>query len=67
MYMQAFRQPKELENQKKLAKILKKPLDPEVEKEFFTYEAFLRGLGRMSLSKYSPFHPSLNEEHACLT
>lgn len=48
--MQAFRKPKSVAEQKKLARILKKPLNPEIEKELFEYDAFLRGLGRMSLS-----------------
>lgn len=40
----------------KLEKILKKPLDEptkkKIENELFTYEGFLRNLGRMSLSKF---------------
>jgi hypothetical protein len=52
LYFQAFREPKSATEQKKLARILKKPLDPEIEKYFFDYDAFLRGLGRMSLSMF---------------
>jgi hypothetical protein len=55
LYFQTFREPKSAADQKKLARILKKPLDPEIEKYLFKYEAFLNGLGRMSLSM--PFPP----------
>lgn len=50
LYLQAFREPKSAPDQKKLARILKKPLNPDVEKDLFDYDSFLRGLGRMSLS-----------------
>jgi hypothetical protein len=50
LYIQAFREPKSVPEQKKLARLLKKPLELEIEKELFEYGGFLRGLGRMSLS-----------------
>ena len=52
LYFQAFREPKSAADQKKLARIMKKPLDPEIEKYLFEYDAFLHGLGRMSLSTF---------------
>jgi hypothetical protein len=52
LYFQAFREPKSTADRKKLARILKKPLDPDIETYFFSYDAFLRGLGRMSLSMF---------------
>lgn len=50
LYSQAFREPVQEAEKKKLARILKKPIPQEVIDELFDYEAFLRGLGRMSLS-----------------
>lgn len=51
LYLEAFREPKNPADQKKLAKILKKPVNPVIEKQLFDYErGFLKGLGRMSLS-----------------
>ncbi|KAL0579071.1 hypothetical protein V5O48_002913 [Marasmius crinis-equi] len=50
LYMQAFKRPASSSEQKKLAKLYKKPLRAEVERELFEYEGFLRGLGRMSLN-----------------
>jgi len=50
LYFQAFREPKSAPDKKRLARLLKKPIDAEIENEFFTYDAFLRGLGRMSLN-----------------
>ncbi|KAJ7585251.1 hypothetical protein C8J56DRAFT_862870 [Mycena floridula] len=50
LFLQAFKEPKTPGEQKKLARLLKKPLSPELEKELFDYEAFSRGLGRMSLN-----------------
>jgi hypothetical protein len=38
-----------------LARILKKPLKEAIAKELFEYDAFLRGLGRMSLSNAFTF------------
>lgn len=52
LYLEAFRTPKLPADQKKLAKILKKPLDPMIENAFFEYDAFLHGLGRVSLSMF---------------
>jgi len=53
LYLQAFKEPKTIQEQKKLAKLLKKPLPADVEHDLFDYSlGFLRGLGMMSLSKY---------------
>ena len=49
-YTQAFVEPPDTTSQKKLAKILKRPLPKEVADALFTYDGFLHGLGRMSLS-----------------
>ena len=51
LFLQAFKEPTAPADKKKLTKILRKPIKEEVAKEVFEYEAFLRGLGRMSLSK----------------
>ncbi|KDQ55937.1 hypothetical protein JAAARDRAFT_36713 [Jaapia argillacea MUCL 33604] len=51
IFIQAFHDPPTDQAKKKLAKILKKPLTPEIEEELFPYGAFLRGLGRMSLNQ----------------
>ena len=51
--MEAFREPSNAADKKKLGRILKKPLNPQIEKALFDYEdGFLRGLGRMSLSAF---------------
>jgi hypothetical protein len=68
LYLQAFREPKSAPDQKKLARILKKPLNPDVEKDLFDYDSFLRGLGRMSLNIEShgglyTLHSHIN--HSC--
>jgi hypothetical protein len=49
--LQAFKEPKSPAQQKKLARILQKQIPEELQKDTFNYQAFLRGLGRMSLSK----------------
>lgn len=51
LYLSAFKAPKAPDEQKKLAKILKRPLPEALQSELFEYAAFLRGLGRMSLSQ----------------
>ena len=51
LYVQAFQEPATEAEKKRLAKILKKPLPQDIVDMFFDYEAFLRGLGRMSLSE----------------
>lgn len=54
LYLQAFSEPPNPTDKKKLGKLLKKPLGAELSKELFDYEAgFLKGLGRMSLSEFS--------------
>ena len=58
LYMHAFRAPATERDKKRLARILKKPIKPEIADAFFTYDAFLLGLGRMSLST-SPSPPPL--------
>jgi len=54
LYQQAFWEPSNDTDKKKLAKILKRPLDASVKKrigdDLFTYDTFLRNLGRMSLN-----------------
>ena len=53
LYLQAFKKPETLHEQKKLAKLLKKPLPADVEHDLFDYsQGFLRRLGMMGLSKY---------------
>lgn len=47
LFVQAFQNT----NSKSVARILKKPLDSEIEKALFDYESFSTNLGRMSLSK----------------
>ena len=54
LYVQAFKEPKTMHEQKKLAKLLKKPLPADIEHDLFDYSlGFLRGLGMVSLSKHS--------------
>lgn len=61
LFVEAFREPKNPADQKKLARNLKKPIKPIIEKQLFDYErGFLRGLGRMSLSKSSPLSESIS-------
>ncbi len=50
LYVQAFQEPATDAEKKRLAKLLKRPLRQDVADALFDYEAFLRGLGRMSLS-----------------
>jgi hypothetical protein len=53
LYLQAFKTPKTMQEQKKLAKLLKKPLPADVEHDLFDYSlGFLRRLGMVSLSKH---------------
>jgi hypothetical protein len=49
-FRQAFVEPPDAPWQKKLAKVLKRPPPKEVADALFTYNGFLHGLGRMSLS-----------------
>ena len=49
-FTQAFVAPPDTVQQKKLAKVLNRPLPKEVADALFTYDGFLHGLGRMSLS-----------------
>jgi hypothetical protein len=51
LFLQAFKEPKSPAQQKKLARILQRQIPDELQKDTFNYQAFLRGLGRMSLSK----------------
>lgn len=53
LYLRAFQSPITEPEKKNLRRILKKPVRKEVLDEFFDYDAFLRGLGRMSLSASS--------------
>ncbi|PCH43168.1 SET domain-containing protein [Wolfiporia cocos MD-104 SS10] len=50
LYVQAFREPLGAAEQQKLARLLRKPLKQEIIDHFFNYDAFLLGLGRMSLN-----------------
>ncbi|KAG8215343.1 hypothetical protein J3R82DRAFT_8938 [Butyriboletus roseoflavus] len=68
LYLWAFKAPKASDEQKKLARILKKPVPESIQREFFEYDGFLRGLGRMSLNLEAhgglyKLHSHLN--HAC--
>ena len=49
-FTQAFVEPPDTVQQKKLAKLLKRPPLKEVVDALFKYERFLHGLGRMNLS-----------------
>jgi hypothetical protein len=52
LYLQAFKNPKTIPEQKKLAKLLKKPLPADIEHDLFDYSlGFLRSLGMVSLSQ----------------
>ena len=62
LYAQAFQEPATDAEKKRLSKLLRKPLPQEVVELFFDYDAFLRGLGRMSLSTCSSIIPS--KEHS---
>ncbi|PPQ65023.1 hypothetical protein CVT24_008171 [Panaeolus cyanescens] len=68
-YIQAFKEPKTPQDEKKLKKILKKPLPSHIDHLLFSYEqGFLKGLGKMSLNLEShgglyTLHSHLN--HAC--
>ncbi|KAI6022917.1 hypothetical protein BKA83DRAFT_356490 [Pisolithus microcarpus] len=50
LYLRTFKEPKTAPEQKKLAKILRKPIPESLQKELFGYDTFLRGLGRISLN-----------------
>ncbi|OSC96407.1 SET domain-containing protein [Trametes coccinea BRFM310] len=50
LYLQAFQEPATDAEKKRLAKLLKKPLRQDIAEALFDYDAFLRGLGRMSLN-----------------
>ncbi|EGO03005.1 hypothetical protein SERLA73DRAFT_103070 [Serpula lacrymans var. lacrymans S7.3] len=64
LYLQAFKEPISVVDRKKLSRILKKSTTPELDKELFEYDAFLRGLGRMSLNLEA--HGGLYTLHAHL-
>ena len=51
-FVQAFVLPPDPAGQKKLAKVLKRPPPKDVADALFTYDGFLHGLGRMSLSAF---------------
>ncbi|KAF9054030.1 hypothetical protein BJ165DRAFT_1522611 [Panaeolus papilionaceus] len=69
LYIQAFKKPKTPQDEKKLKKIIKKPLPSHIDHLLFSYEqGFLKGLGKMSLNLEShgglyTLHSHLN--HAC--
>ncbi|KAF8816928.1 SET domain-containing protein [Phlegmacium glaucopus] len=65
LFLQAFKEPKTVQEQKKLAKLLTKPLPAHVEPDLFDYSlGFLRGLGMMSLNLEA--HGGLYTLHAHL-
>ncbi|PSR73034.1 hypothetical protein PHLCEN_2v11138 [Hermanssonia centrifuga] len=68
VYCQAFQNPTSEPDKNKLARILKRPIRKEVLDYLFNYDAFLRGLGRMSLNLEAHggvyvLHSHMN--HAC--
>ncbi|THH13315.1 hypothetical protein EW146_g6893 [Bondarzewia mesenterica] len=68
LFVQAFQSPTSSPDQKKLARLLKKPIPAEIVQNIFPYDAFLRGLGRMSLNLEAhgglyTLHSHLN--HSC--
>ncbi|KAI0633060.1 SET domain-containing protein [Trametes polyzona] len=50
LFVQAFQEPSTEAEKKRLARLLKKPLRQDIADALFDYDAFLRGLGRMSLN-----------------
>ena len=66
LYLQAFKEPTSPIQQKKLARILKKQISQELQKDTFEYQAFLRGLGRMSLSELFGSYHTFSLIHYCL-
>ncbi|PFH45727.1 hypothetical protein AMATHDRAFT_158045 [Amanita thiersii Skay4041] len=50
LYLQAFKEPKTPLEQKKLGRLLKKHLRSDIEQDLFTYNGFLRSLGKMNLN-----------------
>ncbi|KAK7446997.1 hypothetical protein VKT23_014210 [Stygiomarasmius scandens] len=50
LYIEAFKEPKSPADQKKLAKLIKKPLKRDIDRGLFDYESFLKNLGKMSLN-----------------
>ncbi len=51
LYLHAFKEATTPVEQKKLARILRKPLRPDIAQELFDYNGFLRHLGKMNLSE----------------
>ena len=54
LYLGAFKAPKAPDEQKRLTRILKRPIPESIQSMLFEYDAFLHGLGRMSLSQCAP-------------
>ncbi|KAL6302608.1 SET domain-containing protein [Sparassis latifolia] len=68
LYVHAFREPPSAYDKKKFAKLVKRPLPEEIMHELFDYDAFLCGLGSMSLNLESHgglyvLHSHMN--HSC--
>lgn len=69
LFLEAFRKPKDPGDEKKLQKLLKKPIPPELVREIFDYDpGFMKALGRMSLNLEAhgglyTLHSHLN--HSC--
>lgn len=52
LYLRAFQEPSTPTEKKKLKRLLAHPISDDLTQELFEYNSFLRGLGRMSLSKF---------------
>ncbi|KAK2465558.1 hypothetical protein APHAL10511_002450 [Amanita phalloides] len=68
LYVHAFKEPSTPTEHKKLARMLKKPLRPDIDQELFNYNGFLRHLGKMNLNLEAhgglyTLHSHLN--HSC--
>ena len=63
--MQAFVAPPDMVQQKKLAKLSRRPLPKDAGDALFAYEGFLPGLGDMSPNA-SPFIIASKREHVCV-
>ena len=60
LFVRAFHKPENSAEQKALSKVIKAPLPEEMQKGLFEYDAFLRIVGRMSLSESRCPYPLLN-------
>lgn len=53
LFIQTFQQPSTVQEKKKLARLLRKPLTKEITDYLFGYDSFLLWLGCMSLSQFT--------------